>query len=285
MSHHISRITPEETPCLSSFGRTRATATYHEWLEDVLRAAAANAWIEGFQLTVVDPTPRKELGNHCQILSVGYGVTGTQEAVAHYGIKSEIAYQMAKAAKELALDIEFALINNLADVAGSTTTPRQFKGLPGWIVTNTIAAGGYTLKENMVNDALQKCWAAGGKPHRVYLSGSQKRIVSQWSGGGEKFYSQEARKLIVTVRSYEGDFGNLEFFPHRMMPDNAAFIIDPKYCKVAHLREIKTESLPKTHDAHKQVMWGELTLEMRAEKAHAKITGLTLEDPEPDPEA
>ena len=41
----IYNVSPEETPFLSTCKKTRATNTYHEWLQDTLRASAANAHI------------------------------------------------------------------------------------------------------------------------------------------------------------------------------------------------------------------------------------------------
>jgi hypothetical protein len=275
ISNVITNISPKETPFFSACGRTKATATNHEWLEDQLRAAAENKKVEGFEYTVQDPVPRVRLGNYTQIFSVGYWVTDTQEVVLKHGLTSEIAYQMRKAMKEIGLDVERAVITQATKAAGNATTARQFGGVPFWIATNAIA--GYNpLSEATVNDALQACWKAGGTPTKVYLSGDNKRAVSAWSGEGDKYLDQNSKKLVNSISVYESDFGIVSFVTHRLMPDTKVFVIDPEFWKVAHLRPMHTSKLPKTGDSQKRVIVGELTLEARAEKANAVIT---LTDP------
>ena len=273
MSNIITNIAPKETPMYTSFGKTEATGTFHEWLEDGLDAPRENAQVEGFLRAVDDPEPRNELGNHCQIMKRGYKVTATQEKVAKYGVKSEMGYQMQKCMKELALDVEWGLINNATNSAGSTATPRRFKGVAGFITTNALAAGG-PLTEDLINDAMEACWNVGGHPTRVYLSSKNKRIVSAFDAGGQKWTPSKDRKLVHTIRVYEGDFGQLEFIPHRLMPNDQALVLDREYFKIATLRPFHRGDLPKTHDALMKDIVGELTLEARAEKASAKITGI-----------
>jgi hypothetical protein len=280
ISDLITNISPKDTPFYSACGRDKATATSHEWLEDTLRSPGANKKVEGFEFTVDDPVPRARLGNYTQIFSVGYGVTATQEVVLKYGVKSEIGYQMRKAMKEIALDVEYAIMTQSAKAAGNaTSTARQFGGVPFFITTNALlgaSSGTGPFTEDLLNSGLQLCWAKGGSPGRVYLSGGQKRVVSSWSGDGDKYLDQNSKKLINSISVYESDFGIVSFVPHRMMDDGSVYVIDQSFWKVAYLRSMKTENLPKTGDSHKKVVVGELTLEARAEQANAKITALSV---------
>jgi len=276
ISDVITNITPKDTPFYSACGRGKATSTKHEWLEDSLRAPAANAVVEGAEYAVDAVTPRVRLDNVTQIFRAGYGVTGTQEAVLKHGVSSEIGYDMSKAMKEIALDIELALISQATKNPATAATARLFGGVPFWILTNDVPAGGGDLTEALMNDALESCWDAGGKPKKVYLSGGQKRKVSSWSGDGDKYLEQNSKKLVNSISVYESDFGIVSFAPHRMMGDDTVFVIDPDYWKIAYLRPLHTENLPKTGDNLKKIILGELTLEARAEKASAKITGLVL---------
>ena len=275
ISDLITNISPKETPFFTACGRVKATATNHEWLEDSLREPAQNKRMEGFEYTLEDPAPRKRLGNYTQIFGAGYSVTGTQEAVMKHGVASEIGYQMRKAMKEIALDVEFALIRQGTRNAGSSTVERQLGGVPYWITTNNINTGG-AFTEDMLNEALQGAWKSGGNPTEVYLSGAQKRVVSSWSGDGDKYLDQNSKKLVSSISVYESDFGVVSFVPHRMMEDDTVFVVDPTFWKVAELRKMKTENLPKTGDNIKKHIVGELTLEARAEKANAIVTGLTV---------
>jgi hypothetical protein len=273
ISDIITNISPKVTPFYSACGRTRATATNHEWLEDSLRDPAQNKKIEGFEYVAAAPVPRVRLGNFTQILSVGYWVTDTQEVVLKHGLNSEIGYQMVKASREMARDVENALISQASKDAGSDTAARQFGGVPFWIKTNAVTGGtGDPLSEDMMNQALQMCWAKGGDPTKVFLSGDNKRAVSAWSGEGDKYLDQNSKKLVSSIAVYESDFGIVSFIPHRMMPENKVFVIDQNYWKIAALRPMRTSKLPKTGDKQSRVIVGELTLEARAEKASAVIT-------------
>lgn len=275
ISDIITNITPKVTPFLSACPKTKATATKHQWLEDSLKEPGANAEVEGFTYDPKDPDPRKELDNVAQIFQNGYGVTKTQEAVLKHGVKSEIGYQMAKAAKEHARDIEWALLRNATKDPATETTPRKLGGVQAFVTSNVIPAAG-ALTEGLLNDALQAAWAEGGNPTVAYLSGAQKRVVSSFSGEGDKYLDQNAKKLRQSISVYESDFGILSFTPHRMMPDDQVYVIDPDYWKVAQLRPAHRENLPNSSDMHRKLIVSELTLEARAEKASARITGLTV---------
>lgn len=274
LSDLITNISPTKTPVYSLIGRTTAKSTYHEWLEDELTQPTANAQVEGADFAVADPTPRVRKGNYTQIFSKGYGVSGTQEVVLKAGIKSEIAYQMAKAMKEIARDVEYAIITNATAVAGDATTPRQMGGIPAFVTTNVIDAAGAALTEDMLNDAIQKSWEAGGDPNTVVVSGKNKRVISGFTAGVTKTVDAEDKRLVAAVDVYESDFGMVKIIADRWMPDTDLFVLDKQYLKTAYLRPFKQEEKAKVGDRIEKVIIGELTLEVRAEKAQARIVNL-----------
>ena len=138
VSDIITNISPSDTPIYSRIGKTKATQTNHEWLEDILGTAQANAYPEGYTYFTMNVTPRQRLNNYTQIMHRGIQVTDSQEAVLHYGVRSEMAYQMTKTLKELAFDCENAIITQATQNPGdiTTPTPRQFGGLPFWIISH-----------------------------------------------------------------------------------------------------------------------------------------------------
>lgn len=97
----IFDISPEDTPFLSVCKRTKAGQTYHQWQTDSLTAAAANKQIEGLDSTFATLSPTTVLGNYCQISSKTVNISATYDVVRKYGRKSETAYQLMKAGKEL----------------------------------------------------------------------------------------------------------------------------------------------------------------------------------------
>jgi len=101
LSDVIYNISPTETPFMSSIGKTKATATYHEWQTDSLAAAAANAVVEGDTASDITISPTTRVGNRTQISSKTIKISGTMEAINKAGRKSEKAYQLAKVSAEI----------------------------------------------------------------------------------------------------------------------------------------------------------------------------------------
>ena len=105
----IYNISPTETPFMSNIGRTKCTATTHEWQTDSLATAAVNQQLEGEDydsagLEASVPTVRPT--NYTTISAKTLIISGTHESVLKAGRKSEIAYQVAKKGMEIKRDIE-----------------------------------------------------------------------------------------------------------------------------------------------------------------------------------
>jgi len=277
VSDIITNITPTETPLYSMFGKTKAKSTYHEWLEDELNAPGANAQVEGADYPTDSSTTRTRKGNYTQIFAKTAKVTATQEVVAKYGIKSELAYQMANRMKEIAKDVEYAIINNTSKVAGDASTARQMGGIQAFVTTNVDDNGGTArdLTEDLLNDGIQSAWQAGGDPNVVVVCGKHKRTISGFTAGATKYLEAEDKRLVAAVDVYESDFGVVRIIPHRYMLTDTLFILDTSYWKTAYLRPFKVKDIPPTGDYVAKAIIGELTLEARAEKANAIIKDLT----------
>lgn len=279
VSDIITNIAPYDTPLYSRIGRTRATQVIHEWLEDELGQPIQNAQTEGYTYSTNIVTPRTRLSNYTQIMHRGIHITDTQEAVQHYGLRSEIAYQMAKVLKELAFDCEQAILTQTTKVIGSMVpaVPREFGGLPYWIVTHVYNNGGTSraLTFDLINNALEDTWNDGGKPSILLVSPRNKRVISTFTAGHTKYMDgNKTRKLTQMISVLETDFGTLQCMTDRFMPNDVVYGLSPEYLKKAFLRNFKQSDLPKINDMGRRMINGEWTLEMRAEKAHFKIEDL-----------
>lgn len=277
LSDIITNIAVTQTPVFSMFGKETATGTYHEWLEDDLRAPATNANVEGGDWTVDKPAARTRKGNYTQIFNQGYGVSLTQEAVLKAGVKSEIAYQMAKAMKEIARDVEYAYINNAAAVQGDAATARQLGGIPAFVTTNVLANAGTAraLTEDLFNDGVQQAWEEGGDPDVAIVNGAHKRVISGFTAGATKNLDATDKKLVAAVDVYESDFGVIKIIADRFMVNDKIFILSSEYWKTAYLRPFKTYDNPVSGSRKEKMIEGELTLVARAEKASAIIADLS----------
>jgi len=265
----VTNISPTETPLVSMFGKTKANATYHEFVEDELKPAKANAHVEGEDITAHEVPSRVRKGNYTQIIEEDYKVTETQQAVNTAGVKDEYAYNAYKAMKQFSKDLEYALVNNTEAKAGSKTEARQMAGVPGIVKTNILTAASITGK--VIGDALQAAWEQGGEPTKLVVSGANKRAVSAMTTSNTKTVAAKDKTLTEAVDVYDTDFGRIEIVASRFMPSDTAFVLDPSYFKVAWLRNVHKADLPKLGDSKAGYIIGECTLEGKAEKASAII--------------
>jgi hypothetical protein len=276
----ITNITPVDTWVTSNTGNTRATAVLHEWQTDALAAAAANAVIEGDDAAATAVTPTVRVTNYCQILRKVWQVTDTQNAVQKAGRSSESDYQKMKALKELARDIEYALVINTAAASGASGTARTLKGIQGWIATNVTtgtATANEALTENMLNDNLQLIWAAGGFPSTVLAGAFQKRTISGFSVNTRDIDAADQR-VVRSVDVYKSDFGEITIRLHQQVnttiPSVLLILGDMSLWNKAWLRPVNAEQLARSGSSLKFMAEAELTLESRQELGSGKITQL-----------
>ena len=181
LANFISMITRDETPFMSSIGKTKATAIYHEWQTDQLQSPGNSRVGEGTdyilptglstgtlaitggsanniggdtsspyenQTFATTGPNRSRLGNYTQINGKTIAVSGTRRVIDQAGVADEYAYQLKKRGTELRRDVEHDLVHsfNSADATGA----RRMGGYQAWInraqvVETTSTAGGNVI--------------------------------------------------------------------------------------------------------------------------------------------
>jgi hypothetical protein len=294
LSDVIYSISPTDTPFISSAAKTKATAVLHEWQTDALAAAATNnAVIEGDEATLDAVTATSRLSNSSQIMDKTVVITGTQEAVDKAGRASEIAYQIAKKAKELKRDMEATITGNQAEVTGDASTARKLGSLGAWVATNddlssagSPASGGAgntartdgtqrAFTEASLKSVIKSVWNAGGDPSMIMVGPFNKQKLSGFTGNSTRFDAGADATLYTSVDVYASDFGQLQVVPNRFSRDRDAYILDMNYFAIAFLRDFSMHELSKTGDSEKRQLLVEATLESRNEKASGLVADLT----------
>ena len=161
LANFISMITRDETPFMSSIGKTKATAIFHEWQTDELTAPGNSRVGEGTDFAIPQAAPaantgdaftggtaaatgaqfnvvgesRTRLGNYTQINGKTIAVSGTRRAIDQAGVADEYAYQLKKRGTELRRDVEHDLVHTY-QVANSGGA-RTFGGFQAWINDST----------------------------------------------------------------------------------------------------------------------------------------------------
>ena len=305
LSNTIFNIAPTETPVVSSIGKTKATATYHEWQTDDLAAASAAGLIEGADASGASDTPTTRVGNRTQIQGKTVHISGTLDAVDKAGRKTETAYQLAKAGQELKRDMEKTILGNVAASNGTAGSAARLLGtIQSWLGTNfvtmtdgvapvgangtaarTEGATASAFTEAKLKDVVKSCFENGGNPTLLVVPPTQKQVVSTFTGIAEQRYQAPAAKATTIIGAadvYLSDFGTLSVVPDRFMtadttPDaEQALVLDPTMASVATLRPFESNLLAKTGDSEKHQMLVEYTLQVSNEKAHGIVADLAV---------
>jgi hypothetical protein len=293
LSDVITTISPEETPLYTKSGKTRARNTLHEWQTDSLRASAANAHIEGDATTAGAATATTRLGNYTQIFKNAVVVPDTDEGLDKAGRAREIAYQTLKIAKEQKLDIEKALFDNNARVAGNSTTARELAGAPAWLTSNTDFGDNegadptgdgtdartdetttlQAFDQTRFDGVMQSIWENGGNPDTVYLSAFQMNKALSFTGNNNQRSAVQAgdERVIKSLAVYVTPWGTVEFMPSRENRSRDVFIMQDDMWEVATLRPTKNVALAKTGDNTTRQVVTELTLVCKNEAANGGV--------------
>jgi len=295
----IYNISPTETAFMSTIGKTKATAVYHEWQTDSLAAAGLNVAVEGATASDATMSPTTRVGNRCQISQKTIKISNTLNAVDKAGRKSEKAYQLAKASAEIKRDMELTLLSNQVATNGNSSTARALGGLQAWINTTysggtsgVAGSGGTTARTNGTNrtfteaflqTAVRGVYTAGGNPKILMVTPAHKQTVSAFAGIAAQRYmapSNAPTTIIGAADVYLSDFGTLSVVPSRYMnstnsADDVAFVLDPDMAAVAYLRPFQTNELAVTGDNESTQLLAEFTLEVKNEAAHGIIADLT----------
>ena len=195
LANFISMITRDETPFMSTIGKTKATAIYHEWQTDQLQAPGTsrigegtdyviptgiNTGVDGLgntggadQSRATTPAPgstfattgpqRARYGNYTQINGKTIAVSGTRRAIDQAGVADEYAYQLKKRGTELRRDLEFDLIHSFNVAQGGSASPVVGQShTPGGTFPTTFRSfGGYQAWINQ-GESLETNTSLGG---------------------------------------------------------------------------------------------------------------------------
>lgn len=246
----VINIDPFDTPFTTTAPKTTASLTTHEWLQDTLPTTSTAGAAEGADFGTPDMSGRSRITNITQIFRQDIQVTNTQRAVRPFGIKDEYAYQIMKATRAIARNIENTVFSTAASAAvtGSAGSARTLVGLEGFYTTNAPWARGtalgnsatdstatsYPVLEGDFNAMLELIYTQGGNPDAVYVSPAVKRIVSKYGGartetGAEastgflalrRDISAAERRLVRAINVYGSDFGDIQIVLDRWVPQS-----------------------------------------------------------------
>lgn len=312
----ITMISPTERPFTANAGEGTASSDFHEWLRDELAtASAANAHVDGddfgTNVTGDNTDPAFRLGNALQISKKQIKITRRADIVDTAGRATETAYQIAKKGKELARDVESALLANQAVVFESGSTAARCAGLPAWLRTNDVleAAGspasptlnnttyGYpdaartdgtlrALSEADLLGVVRDCYLAGGEDNMImmyptvkalfsayYFATASARAATPYQDHGKT--PREGVTMVGGVGTYVSDFGIHDVVPNRFQRTRDVFVLDMAQFEVVYLDGYKVERLAKSGDSERYHLLVDYTLKSCDEAASGMVAGVS----------
>lgn len=242
-SDTIADITATETPLHSNIKKEKCDGTTPEWsIDELATPNLANAQVQGFTYSFDATSPTTKISNKTQIFQKSFVVTNTNEVVRKAGPKKDWNRQKARKMLELRIDIECALANNNATVAGGNSTAPEMAGLRSWIATNDSlgsggASGGWNsgtsivdaatngtqraFTKTLLDDVIEDVFNEGGNPKIIMGSPYIKRVFTSQLMNGTGIAQHRTNvgsghaRAIGSVDEYQSDFGLLSFVPNR----------------------------------------------------------------------
>lgn len=277
----VVNVDYESTPFYSSLAESTATNTLHQWLQDTLASAADNAQAEGYTTSYTDITAPTRATNIVQLFGKEVRVSNTQQRVAHYGMGDPYTYQLQKKLKELARDIEKALVAGTR-ASGDSGVARRLNGAIALITTNkTARASGTSLSEAEFNNIMSGIFDNGTdlSVDKIFTGSYLKKAISGYTAGSTKFTQADGKRLYNTVSVYESDFGVHMVHLSREVPTAAGsagiLCVDSSKWRVAYLTDGRPQHIPMglNGSAKQGIVETELTLEALNQKSSAYRSG------------
>lgn len=290
----ISILNKDETPFQTAIGSDTGSATKEEWqLDSIGSGNTANFQNEGDDFAGTTITASTRVGNRMQIMRQNFIISETQEVVKKAGRDSEVSYQTALFGRRIKIDLEMALCRNQASTAGA---PRKMGGYESWISSNvsrgaTGGSGGFsgsdtvaatdgtqrTSTEALLQTVIKSAWDNGGHPSVLLMGSAQKQNFSGFTGIATQFQEPQGKMATVigAVDRYVSDFGTFSAVASRWVRGREIEILDPALLRVIWLRKWKKLEIPRTGDARKFAIIGEMTLEVRNEAGCGIVADLT----------
>ncbi len=282
--NEIELLSSMEDGIYSAIGRSTAVNTVHSVLTDTLRTPGSRAVAEGADATLVATTTPSRDTNITEIISIPFGVSGTQRAASHYGFSDVYAREQMKAIKDWTQATEFDLIRSTLTSGASGTEPKM-SGILQKIATNaTSMNSGTVFSESIMNGLFQLNWtnSNGEVATDIYVGAYMKRKISGFAGRTGTQVNVSSDTAVNSIDAYVSDFGTHRVHLHRLVfvagtdATQRFLAIRPDKWAAAFLREPVTEELAKVGDSVRAQVIGELTLEAKNEKTAVYANGFHL---------
>lgn len=293
----VINIDPTDTPGWSTFAKTVAKHTTHEWVVAGLSATSTAGAIEGRDFNANARLARVRLNNVTQIYDNPVVVSDTARAVDPAGVSDEYMLQIMYAMQEEARNIEASIFkvasaSATGQEATATTDARVMKGLRGFNSTNNatyyvqLTGETSTISTANIIGLHEQMFTLGAKPDSLWVSPGVKADLTRAlvaAGGNFRLNIAAAdNSMINNIEVFHSDFGVLPIITDRFIPQASAstssagwFLIERSKVRLAILRPMHHVPMGKAGDHTRGNVITELTLELQHPYAVGVGTGVT----------
>jgi hypothetical protein len=274
----INNIDPTDTPGYSTFSKTVAKYTSHDWIIASLSATATAGVEEGKDFVGGTRPGRSRLTNRTQIFEAPVIVSDTARAVDPFGVTDEYMLQTMYAQQEEVRNIEATIFKVAsASATGDESTAGIMKGLRGFVghATYNIRATAETstIATAAIIGLHEDMFTLGAKPDSLWVSPGVKADLTRAlvaAGGNFRLNLAAAdNTMINNIEVFHSDFGILPIIIDRFIPQSSSisasaawFLIERSKVRLAVLRPMHHVPMGKGGDHTRGNVITELTLEL-----------------------
>jgi len=262
--------------------------------QGALEAASIPDIDETTSMTAPTPTTfgKDQDTNYVQIfqrsVNISYAAqsaTSKLSGLAIYGEEftpNDLDYQKMMTLKQIALDLELALVTGTAQAPANDDTASKTQGIIGAISTNSVNAGGDALTTADVETAMIALAETNEAPMEdLYIMGNAaaiKKLADLY--GFAPFAGPENTTGGNRINEIITQFGRLKVMWDPYVTALNLVIVDMAQCDLVGLPVpgkgvLFYEELPKTGANEKGQFYGQLGLNYTAEEWHAKVHSFT----------
>ena len=200
-------------------------------------------------------------------------------AVGVQPVQDEFGFQKDAALRQIAVDLEFSMLNGTYQAAVDATTGAKMKGLANAISTNAVAASGAVLDKALMDSMFQTMAEAGALFENVviFVNAFQKTKISDIYG-----YAPTDRNVGgVNVKQIETDFGVVGVMYDPQVATDDVYAVEMSVMSLMFVptegQLIIFEDLAKIAASKKGEWYAQIGLDYGAEEYHGALTGLATE--------
>ena len=215
--------------------------------------------------------------NYHQIWDIGYQISHRAQQQGEYNVDDRLDYEAAKFFTAAQIELERAIFYGKR-VLQTSAIPSAFGGLEVYITDNTDTTS-EALTEKKINDLQDLIFQDVGHENMadlIVVQSWQKRKISDIYRPLARMERSE-RTGGVVVDTIDTDFGSVDVMMVYNCPTDSLYLLNSDFISVHPFKNSAwfTEPLPEDGPYFKEHLYGDYTLQVKADKAHGYMSNLT----------